>query len=427
MGTSEPTVASAVPDRNTGLGRALAEPTALERLRSIPSHHPALPDALLDSPDAPTFDAPQPMAETPEGARRRAEALEHDAVIEIVITPLPRQPTPNTVVGGHNEEDHNTGGEGGGTIRVSPPVQGAPTPQPRVTTATVTIDSPGTLRPTVPSLETARIPRATLLLEAAPDWIRRLPPQILVPLLLSRPRPAGDTQVFGFPIADDVRVVLDGTTREPGRVEVDGVDIGILVHPVHDDDGEITGFAPDSYFDQDELHRLTGVWVALSENGSAQDTTIVVVGDGSRRGPPARVKGSTEERRAARAENRSGVLIADKEGRNLEQIRNTGKESTPDYIDIDTKERFDIYTPQGFRVETIRTEVRTKMKKDQADIIVVNTYYSPLPLSEILRRIDSMARDRPVTVIDKEGEFHYFEPNANDPADLIAEPLVSLG
>ena len=324
----------------------------------------------------------------------------------IVVTPDDTEVTPNPLVGGHNDEDHHDevddDDDGQTTVVTAPPLG-------------TTRDAPRA------SLAAERASNMQLAYEAAPEWVGRLSistPGALLAMIGLIPTAAGDNAVYEFPIADGVRVQLDNTMIDPGHVQIDGEDTGILVHPIRDADGQVTGFAPDTCFGQSELHRLTGVWVALSENASSDDMPVVTAGEGSVRGADKPLRGSEEQRRQTASENASGVLIADREGRHLERIPDPRTDvSQPDYVDIETGERIDIYSPEG-NVNTIRNEVDKKMKRDQADIIVVNVANNERPLQDILDRIESMPRDRQVTVIDGQGEFHYFDPSVDAPGSI---------
>ena len=422
----------------TGLGHPHVEPTSLDRLRSAPGElerllaEPSTLDRLYATPSAYDSASPTPgaaarvsdapglgLAESPEAVQRRARALgisEEPILLDpLVITDddpetIPDTPTnTNSVVGGHNDEDHHDEVDDDDdqqtTVVAAPPL--------------------GTTRDTPrASLAAERVSNMQLAYEAAPEWIGRLSistPGALRAMIGLIPTEAGDNAVYEFPIADGVRVLLDNTMTDPGHVQIDGEDTGILVHPIRDADGEVTGFAPDTYFGQSELHRLTGVWVALSENASTDDMPVVTAGEGSVRGEEKPLRGGEEKRQRTALENASGPLIADREGRHLERIPDPRTDvSQPDYIDIETGERIDIYSPTG-SVNTIRNEVKDKMKNDQADIIVVNVANNERPLQDVLDRIESMPRDRQVTVIDKQGEFHYFDPNVDALGGLGAD------
>ena len=387
----------------------LAEPTTLNRLYATPSAY----DPMSPTPGAARVsDAPGlGFAESPEAVQRRAQALgiseEPVRLDPLVITDddpetIPDTPTnTNSVVGGHNDEDHHD------EVDDDDDQQTTVVPAPPL----------GTMRDTPrASLAAERVSNMQLAYEAAPEWIGRLSistPGAMLAMIGLIPTGTGDNAVYEFPIADGVRVLLDNTMTDPGHVQIDGEDTGILVHPIRDADGEVTGFAPDTYFGQSELHRLTGVWVALSENSSTGDMPVVTAGEGSVRGEEKPLRGDADKRRQTASENASGLLIADREGRHLERIPDPrGDVSQPDYIDIETGERIDIYSPEG-NVNTIRNKVTEKTENDQADIIVVNVANNERPLQDILDRIESMPRDREVTVIDKQGEFHYFDPNVD--------------
>lgn len=427
--------------RQTAFDRQLAEPSALDRLKLAPdiAERLVVDDfaSLFDDVSDSSLNREKDLLQvTAEVARMRELVDERLSVIEIVIDSPITDPFGDDGETNHDEvgADGNGGQNGVSATFGRPPAGSGINPAPLQPTPVTLLthvlpNTPGARRVGPAYAEVSQVPRTTLAFEAAPEWVRTLPrPAAAAISLLLYPRELGDVRVFEFPIDNDIRVILDGTMRGPSRIEIDGTDTGILVHPVYDDAGEIKGFAPDSFYDQHELQARTGAWVALSENGSVQDAPVVRVGAGSVIGAPREAPRNADARQLASVwlENRTGVLIAGEQGRHLERVPEIRGVSTPDYIDINTGERIDIYCPDdsGRSIRSVRAEAFRKFNRDQADSVVINLgnndHHS---VDELLRAIQHHEDGRPttrqgdITVIDQMGNFHYIPANATVPRD----------
>ena len=229
-----------------------------------------------------------------------------------------------------------------------------------------------------------------------------------------------DSEVYDFQTVDNAAVLLPNDAAEPGELHIDGAPTGVLVRPVRDTDGSVTGFAPDSVYDQVRVHEVSGYWIALAEDGSSADAPVTQHGEGSVRGARKSEDSNNESNRiGAKGENDAAEILAGVQGRNLERVPDhkkgdgtDGGKGRPDMIDLDTKEKIEVLTPTTPSVVGIRRGVSEKIREDRGEVIVVNTNNTPLSDEVVVDTIENMSgRKQEIIVINDDGVTKIIPPN----------------
>jgi len=235
-----------------------------------------------------------------------------------------------------------------------------------------------------------------------------------------------DLSTYEFPAVKNTQVVLGGGQEGEGFVVIEGRATDIRMVPVTgipfgSTTPVVTGFAADSVYDQRAFHDATGIWIALSETGSSSNQPVEAFGSGSVRGERKRtgVNEDAENRRGTARENEAGEILAAETGRHLERIpeRKRGEavpESSPkrpDYIDVETGETLEVYSPKTGHPDYLKAKVARKINNSQGDVLVVNTADSPLSTGAAAKAISELDRDKPVIIIDQAGTIKRIEPD----------------
>jgi hypothetical protein len=130
-----------------------------------------------------------------------------------------------------------------------------------------------------------------------------------------------------------------------------------------------------------EVEGVAAAEGGAAEGAAARSVTPADPRGGKLGGSPTEIKGSTETRRALRAENEAAEILAEK-GYNVEQnpeARPNGRQ--PDYK-IEGQD-FDAYSPSNATIDAIRNRISKKIKDGQAERVVVNLSDSPFGPADV--------------------------------------------